>query len=95
MDHGVIDVGKERNDDFKEEDTRFPINDFIVILLDETNGVFCTSPKIIYWLHFGSHMEQKLLERFEIATHQLFIPFSQNLKLISSLVLNIDCYTNN
>ena len=40
------DVGKSLNDVSKAEDTRFPTNgDIIVMVLDKTDGVFCKSPK--------------------------------------------------
>jgi hypothetical protein len=50
VDDGVIDVEKSANGVFKEEDTIFPTNDdiiVIVLVLDETDGVFFTSPKNI------------------------------------------------
>jgi hypothetical protein len=48
VDDGVIDVGKSANAVFKEDDTIFPTNDGIIVIvkmLDETDGVFFTSPK--------------------------------------------------
>lgn len=48
VDNGVIDVRKSTNDVFKEEDTKSPTKDDIIVIilvLDETDDVFCTSPK--------------------------------------------------
>jgi hypothetical protein len=52
VDEGVMDVGKERNEFFKVEETGFPTSDgsIIVILLVKTDDVFCTSPIKIYIL---------------------------------------------
>jgi hypothetical protein len=49
VDDGVIDLAKSRNDVFKEEDSKSPTHDdifFIILLLNDTGRVLCTSPKI-------------------------------------------------
>lgn len=79
----MIDVGKSTSDVIKEEDSTFPTNGsiiVIVLMLDETDGVFCTSPKdvlIAYKLSIGSHIKQKLSHVFRCIRFQRLITTKQ------------------